>query len=158
MKIKRTEKQFTKENLPIDFIKEAMSIACAESYVHKYEDNLFEVNVEFGGIIGEATTVTPWRDELLQKGYTKVVRSVELTINNSFDSYAVIFNRPASIQGYFYSGEEREMDMKRIVCQVNTVRWTNLLLKYGFLEVNKEYINKLIPTKDYLLLIDEKQI
>jgi len=129
MKLKRTDKEFTKENMSLYFIKEAMAIACAESYIHKYDDELFEVEVSFPGR-KSCGSCSPWQDSDAERGYVKKVSCVYLRINNSFDSYARIFDEGASLQGFF-----KETENERTVCQINTVRWVNLLLENGFLEI-----------------------
>ena len=121
--------------MSISFIKEAVAIACAESHVHKYADELFELDISFHGRMKSGGgSVMPWRDEdpRHHEMYVKKVFCVYIRINNGFDSYARIFDQSASLQGFFKSDDAK---YERIVCQVDTCRWTNLLLENGFLDI-----------------------
>lgn len=131
MKLKRTDKQFTKENMSIAFIKQTVAIACAESTVLNYEDHLFDIEVKYHGRM-KGGSKSPWEAGDGARGYEKKVSCVYIRLKNSFDSYARIFDEAASLQGFF-----KDTEHERTVCQINTCKWANLLLENGFLTLSE---------------------
>ena len=129
MEIVRTEKEFTLESMPLDFLRRTLRIACADSAPLKFEENVFKVEISYKGVSPSGgSSVYPWRDEHLTRGYIKKVSSITITPTNGFDSFGRFYSDSLSIVGTF-----KESD--RIVGSINTINWTNLLLEYGFLEI-----------------------
>ena len=70
MKLIRTDKEFSKENLPLDFLRRATSIGGVHPSPLKYEIKDFEVIESWKGV-KPGSSIHPWNDEHAKEGWDK---------------------------------------------------------------------------------------
>lgn len=126
-KIARTQKEFCKENMPLDFLRRALAIAGLDSCVLKYELEDFIIEESWEGDTGNGS-VSPWRDEFAEKGWIKTRSNTDIKHTRGFDTFAVIFCKHARIQGYYKDSFKNQYTP-------DSVKWVNLLLEYDFVEI-----------------------
>lgn len=129
MKIIRTEKEFSKETMPLDFLRIALSLGGVHSSPLKFEEENFIIEECFRGEF-KGGSCTPWSDDLIEKGYKKVKYLVRINHNKGFDCFANIFTQEARISGYY-----KESGNTQYPC--SQIDWINLLLEYGFVEIKQ---------------------
>lgn len=125
MKLIRTEKEFKKENLPLDFLRRATSLGGLSSIPLKYQMEDFEVIENWKGVM-PGGSVHPWSDEHAKEGFTKQRDSVYINNLKGFDTNIVVWES-GKIQGYFKKSFKQQYAS-------DPVKWCNLLLEYGFLK------------------------
>ena len=126
MKLIRTEKQFTKENMPLDFLRRVLSLAGLHSIPLKLELENFTIEEKFRG---ESKTghKNPWEDGDEEKGWIKTHYLTHIEHNTGFDTYAYIFTKTGKLQGYYKKSVNTQF-------APDNLEWTILLLEYGFLK------------------------
>ncbi len=124
MKLVRTEKEFCKENVTLDFLRRVVSIAGLHSSPLKFEESDFEVSEDYKGVNGPSTC-TPWSDELENRGYVKQRNCLRIKTKR-FDTDVVIWE-DGRVQGYYKSGGQNYA--------ASPIKYCNLLIEYGFIKI-----------------------
>lgn len=127
MELLRTDKEFSKENMPLDFLRRALSIAGLHSSPLKFNYEDFEVVENYKGVKG-CGSVYPWSDEKIKEGYVKVRSTTNIEHNKGFDCFCYISETNGKIQGFYKESKNNQYSP-------DSVKWCNLLLEYGFLEI-----------------------
>lgn len=135
MKFIRTPREFTKENMPENFLRETLSIAgCHKlpTWEDQYSIDDFTIVPKFHGTNGPSTAL-PWKEDLIKSGYTKELSCVYIYLKN-FDSVAIIYNS-GRLKGQYVKEDVdgvftiiRDHD-----CTIDPLRWVALLLEYDFI-------------------------
>ena len=123
----RTEKEFSKENLPLDFLRRALSIAGLNSIPLKFELEDFELEECWEGFKPGGTR-SPWSDDCIKEGWEKRRSATRIKHKRSFDTFATIFEQKGTIQGYFKESLNRQYAGSQL-------DWVNLLIEYGFVTI-----------------------
>ena len=126
MKLIRSEKEFTKDNMPNDFVTRAYSLAGKHSSPLKWNEQDYKIIEQWKGI-KPGGSVFPWKDEFLENGYKKIRSGVNIKTNRGFDTDIIIFEN-GSIQGYYKETHNSQY-------AANPIEWCNLLLEYEFLKI-----------------------
>jgi len=84
MKLIRTDKEFKKENLPLDFLRRATSIGCQHTMPLTFEEADFEIEENWKGVNEKGGGVHPWSERFAKLGYTKTRSTVRINNNTSF--------------------------------------------------------------------------
>lgn len=129
VKITRTQKEFSKENMTLDFLRRALSIAGLHSSPLKFQLEDFELEECWEGF-QKGGTCSPWSDDLVEKGYEKRRSALRIKHTEGFDTFATIFEQKGTIQGYFRESLSRQY-------AGNQLDWVNLLLEYGFVKITQ---------------------
>jgi hypothetical protein len=126
--LKRTSKEFKKENLPLDFLRRATSLGGLNSIPLKWEIDNFELIEQWHGVSKsyKGVTVSPWSDEHAEL-FNKERDGVRINNLTGFDTNIRIWEN-GRIQGYF-------KDSNGIQYSCDQVKWINLLLEYEFVEI-----------------------
>ena len=124
LQLVRTDKEFTKENLPLDFLRRATAIGGLHNRPLEFKEEDFEVEERWKGVSLNGLTY-PWKDEHEQKGFVKSRNGVWIRNNTDFDTNVTI-SEEGRLQGYFKTrGNTNHAP--------DPIEWCNLLLEYGFL-------------------------
>jgi len=124
MKIIRTNKEISKENLSEEFVRKAASIGGKHRIPLVSDIDEFTVTNNYINVSDDGRgSISPYNGYV--SGYHKVLDSVEIRIKG-FDMITVIWQN-GIIQGYYVS--------KNMQYAANPIEWVNLLLEYGFLKV-----------------------
>lgn len=124
-KLVRTDKEFTKENLPTDFLRRATAIGGLHGKPLHFEEKDFEVEERWRGV-GENGSTYPWKDEHEKQGFVKTRNGVWIKNHTDFDTNVTI-SEEGRLQGYFKTrGNPNNAP--------DPIEWCNLLLEYGFLK------------------------
>ncbi|MNS37846.1 hypothetical protein D3C72_700790 [compost metagenome] len=129
MLLVRTDKQFIPENMTLDFLRQALSLAGLHSSPLKYEENDFVVIVKYRGE-QKGSSVTPWEDSYESKGYVKTHYLTKIEHARGFDCFANIFVENGKLQGYYHKSGDTQF-------APDPLKWINLLLEYGFIDIQQ---------------------
>lgn len=127
-KLVRTEKEFTKENLPLDFLRRATSLGGLHGRPLKMKEEDFEVEERWKGVSADGGTKYPWRDGDETKGFVKTRNGVWIKNKTDFDTNVTV-SEDGRLQGYFKS-------KGNLNASPDQIEWCNLLIEYGFLEIH----------------------
>ena len=127
MQLKRTRKVFKKDNLPLDFVRKAFALAGLSGVPLKFQEEHYKIEELFHGV-KEGSTISPWNDKHLVRGYVKKRNAVTITPTNGFDTKIIIWEDNGRIQGYYIKSHTANY-----AC--DEVAWCNLLLEYNFLKI-----------------------
>lgn len=125
LQLVRTDKEFTKENLPLDFLRRATAMGSLHNRPLEFKEEDFEVEEKWKGVSLNGSTY-PWKDEHEKEGFVKSRNGVWIRNNTEFDTFVTV-SEGGRLQGYFKSTK------KPNIYPPNPVEWCNLLIEYGFL-------------------------
>ena len=121
----RTDKEFKKENLPLDFLQRVTSIICMHKIPLRFKEEDFELQEKWKGVKQDCS-ITPWSDEYLDKGYTKVRSGIKIINKTGFDSDVIIFESGTAL-GYYKESLNN-------LSGYDAIDYINLLLEYKFVK------------------------
>lgn len=124
----RTEKEFTKANLPLDFLRRATALGGVHGRPLHFNEEDFEIVELWQGVHPTGGSTVPWSDEDAERGFVKKRFGVRVNNNTDFDTNITIFES-GRLQGFFKSG--------KLQYAIDHIDWCNLLLEYRFLTFNE---------------------
>lgn len=127
MKLVRTKKLICVETIDENFIRHACSLGGKHSNPLKAEFSRFTVTEKFRGEhkLGGGS-IHPWSEEY-SRDYDKTHDGIEISLDG-FDTDTRIWQN-GNIQGYY-------KESYKVQYGVEPIKWIQLLLDYGFIEVS----------------------
>lgn len=122
--IKRTDKKISKETIDIDFMRKAVAILCSTSEAVKLPEKSYTIEERYVGK-QSGTSVNPWNNGLIERGYTKELGCISISIDG-FCYLVLIFQDG--------NGMVLSENSDRVF-NYPSLKWVNFMIEHGFYEL-----------------------